>query len=130
MRDCYQVLPTLRFRVNPAHRGIGARRPRGRAAITSPAALRARQRNKNRSGPPALQPRSARKSRLVGRDDRVVFAFGAAKTQPITSLSARNPRWALAGGVVPLFSTPGLAQSDYDSDARLTYRGYFRPAVP
>src|SRR5207237_2705422 len=73
----------------------------GRATIHEPRCLAGTTTKENRSGRPALQPRSA-KSRLVGRAHSVVFTSGAAKTQPDQILVSSEPSVALASGVVPL----------------------------
>jgi hypothetical protein len=94
MRDCDQVLPTLRFRVNPAHRGIGSADHRARH-YNEPRYLAGTTTKEKSERTSDLTTPLSGKSRLVGRDDRGDFAFGAAKTRPIRSLSARNPRWGL-----------------------------------
>src|SRR6201998_873533 len=52
--------------------GYRTPRPTGHAAIDGPRCLAGTTTKENRSGPLALQPRSARKSRQVGRDDRLL----------------------------------------------------------
>ena len=107
-RDCDQVLPTHSVQGEPGPYGYPAPLTNGHTTIDEPRCLAGTTTKENRSGPPALQPRSARKSRRLG-ETIGCCSLGAAKARPIRSLISAEPEVALASEVVPLLSTLGRA---------------------
>jgi hypothetical protein len=102
MRDCDQVLPTLRLRVNPAHR---AAPKTGHAAINEPRCLCGHD-NERKSERTCGLTTPLSEEIKTGRARRShCLAFGGSKVPTDQILISSEPKVALASGVVPLFST-------------------------
>jgi hypothetical protein len=102
VRDCDQVLPTLRFGVNPAHTKSSSDDQRAHQVSASRAALRARQRHKIGADLRPYNPAS--KEIETGRVRRGIASSSQDPNRPI--VIRLEPKVALASRVVPLLSTP------------------------
>jgi hypothetical protein len=100
----------------------------GRAPISEPRCFAGTTTKENRSGPPALQPRSARKSRLVGQDNRLFSPLARQRPNPSDPYQLGTQGGACERSCSTIKYARSRVARHY-ADARLAYRGYLRPAV-